>query len=128
MIGGSCINVACIPTKTLVQSAKVAELVRRAAQYGIETIGTRVDMEEVRRHKRGVVEAMITANHEAFDASGLDLIIGDGRFLGPRTLEVKLASGNPMQLKSMDEEVIEMTRQLDAPEGAPVLDVSRENR
>ncbi|HET9978833.1 MAG TPA: FAD-dependent oxidoreductase, partial [Ktedonobacterales bacterium] len=58
MIGGTCINVACIPTKTLVQSAKVAALARRAGDYGVNAEFTGVDMAAVRERKRAVVSFM----------------------------------------------------------------------
>src|SRR5262245_1412976 len=61
-IGGSCINVACIPTKTVVRSARVAELVRQAAEFGVAAGPAGAAMAEVRRHKRDVVAAMVAAN------------------------------------------------------------------
>jgi pyruvate/2-oxoglutarate dehydrogenase complex dihydrolipoamide dehydrogenase (E3) component len=93
MIGGSCINVACIPTKTLVRSAKVAELLHRAGEFGIDIGPGHARMEAVRHHKREVVSGMVAANQAAFDASGLELIRGEGRFIGPKTVEVKVQNG-----------------------------------
>jgi pyruvate/2-oxoglutarate dehydrogenase complex dihydrolipoamide dehydrogenase (E3) component len=98
MIGGSCINVACIPTKTLVRSAKVAELAHRAGTYGVRLEGAQADLAEVRRHKRDVVNGMIALNRAGFDASGMDFLLGEGRFVAPKTLEVRLADGGTRRL------------------------------
>ncbi|HUS13477.1 MAG TPA: mercuric reductase [Chloroflexia bacterium] len=98
MIGGSCINVACIPTKTLVQSAKVAELSRRAAALGLRVGFAGVDAAGLRQHKRAVVAEMVARNQANFDHSGMTLLIGTARFTGPRELDVSLPSGDVRRL------------------------------
>jgi pyruvate/2-oxoglutarate dehydrogenase complex dihydrolipoamide dehydrogenase (E3) component len=84
MIGGSCINVACIPTKTLVKSARVAELARRAAEFGIRVAFDLADPVGIRNHKEAVVAEMVGRNQTNFDRSGMTLLIGTARFTGPR--------------------------------------------
>lgn len=98
MIGGSCINVTCIPTKTLVKSAKVAELARRAAAFGIRARFERADPVGVRERKRAVVAEMVARNQANFDRSGMTLLIGTARFTGPRSLEVRLRDGSATEL------------------------------
>lgn len=93
MIGGSCINVACIPTKTLVRSAGVADLARRAGAFGIETGGVSVAMDRVAARTAEVVSGMVAANAQAFAASGFELAIGWGRFVEPRVIEVPGEAG-----------------------------------
>ena len=68
MIGGSCINVACIPTKTLITSARVAQTVRRAGDFGIHTGEFKVEWAEVRRRTEIVVAAMREMNHKNMTA------------------------------------------------------------
>lgn len=93
MIGGTCINVACIPTKTMVRSAKVAELVRRAAEFGINvTVGAH-DQVAVRKRRREVVASMVARNQAGFDKSGMTLVIGTAHFTGPKALDVQLRDG-----------------------------------
>ena len=75
MIGGTCINVACIPTKTMVKSAKVAELTRRAAEFGIPVRVGGADPVGVRARKRTVVTQMVARNQANFDRSGMTLLI-----------------------------------------------------
>lgn len=98
MIGGSCINVACIPTKTLVKSAKVAELARRAAEFGIRVAFDQADPVGIRNHKAAVVAEMVGRNQTNFDRSGMTLLIGTARFTGPRSLEVQLQDGGTREL------------------------------
>src|SRR5262245_41112169 len=89
MIGGSCPNTNCLPSKNEIWSAKVADLVRHAAAYGTITGSWSVDMARVRQRKRALVEAQIAQPPEVFRASGADLIIGAGRFVAPKTLELR---------------------------------------
>ena len=94
MIGGSCINVACIPTKTMVRSAEVAHLVHRAAEFGIEVPHARLDLAAVTSRKDAVVAGMRQANQQTFEqTAGLEFILGSGTFSGPRQLEVQTAAG-----------------------------------
>jgi pyruvate/2-oxoglutarate dehydrogenase complex dihydrolipoamide dehydrogenase (E3) component len=89
MIGGACPNTNCLPSKNEIWSAKVADLVRHAAAYGTITGSFSVDMARVRQRKREMVEAQLAAHVEMFRASGADLIIGEGRFVAPKTLEMR---------------------------------------
>jgi probable pyridine nucleotide-disulfide oxidoreductase len=98
MIGGSCINVACIPTKTMVKSAKVAELARRAAEFGIRTAFDGAGPIGIRERKRAVVVEMVSRNQANFDRSGMTLLRGMARFTGPRSLEVRLCEGGVREL------------------------------
>jgi probable pyridine nucleotide-disulfide oxidoreductase len=93
MIGGACINIACIPTKTLVRSAQVADLVRHSAAFGVETSAPTVDMAHVALRTAEVVAGMVEYNLHAFQASGLDLVLGWGRFVEPRVIEVTSETG-----------------------------------
>jgi len=92
-IGGSCPNINCMPSKNEIWSAKVADLVRHAADFGMVTGPTKIDMRRVRQRKREMVDAEVAANRERYEASGTDLIMGAGRFLAPKTLEVRLNDG-----------------------------------
>jgi pyruvate/2-oxoglutarate dehydrogenase complex dihydrolipoamide dehydrogenase (E3) component len=94
MIGGTCINVACIPTKTMVASAEVANTLRHSAAYGVNTAPPTVDLTAVIQRKRSVVQSMRSMNFNNLHTSlGNDLIIGAARFVAPKTLEVITAEG-----------------------------------
>jgi pyruvate/2-oxoglutarate dehydrogenase complex dihydrolipoamide dehydrogenase (E3) component len=101
MIGGSCINVACIPTKTLIASARAARSLRHAAEFGLWTGEVTVDWPEVRGRAERVVGAMREMNRNNLNAPpALDLIIGAGRFVGPKTVEVRDENGKVRFLKA----------------------------
>lgn len=94
MIGGTCINVACIPTKTLVNSARLLKTMRRAAEFGITGAGSpAVDVDLLRHRKEDVVGTMVAGQRKSFLASGMDLVIGEAKFIGDRTVEVALDDG-----------------------------------
>ncbi|HEY9603940.1 MAG TPA: mercuric reductase [Allocoleopsis sp.] len=88
MIGGGCINVACIPTKTMVASANVVNIVRNSAAYGVKANAPTVDLAEVIRRKRSVVQSARAMNlHNLETALGDKLIVGTGRFVASKTIE-----------------------------------------
>ncbi len=93
MIGGSCINIACIPSKTLIRSAEIAGFVARAGNFGTTVQGARLNMGGVAARTAEVVSEMVGFNQSAFDASGFDLVLGWGRFIEPRVIEVTSETG-----------------------------------
>jgi pyruvate/2-oxoglutarate dehydrogenase complex dihydrolipoamide dehydrogenase (E3) component len=92
-IGGSCPNIACLPTKNEIWSAKVAHLARHAAEFGTVTGPGAIDMAVVRQRKRDMVDAQVAAHLENYKTSGAELILGSARFVAPKTLEVRLNEG-----------------------------------
>ena len=92
-IGGSCPNIACMPSKNEISSAKVAHLARHGAEFGTKVSSVAVDMATVRRRKREMVERQVAKHLENYKASGAELIMGSGRFVAPKTLEVTLNDG-----------------------------------
>ena len=92
-IGGSCPNIACMPSKNEIFSARVAHLARHGAQFGTVVGPVTVDMATVRRRKRDMVEAQIAKHLQNYKTSGAELIMGAGRFVAPKTLEVQLNDG-----------------------------------
>lgn len=98
-IGGTCINEGCTPTKTMVASARVAYLARRAADYGVQVGPVNIDMTVVRRRKRDIVDSFRSGSqHRIESTAGLDLLMGQARFTGPKALEVALKNGETRHL------------------------------
>ena len=93
LLGGSCPNVACLPGKNMIWSAKVISLARRGMEFGLKTESMAVDMGAVQRRKRTMVDELrrVHADHTA--ASGAELIMGAARFVAPRTAEIELRDG-----------------------------------
>ena len=99
-VGGTCINVACIPTKSLVNSARRLSDARTDQAFGIVgTEGARVDLSKLRAHKEGIVGAMVGAHEKMFAAPGLDFIRGEARFTGERTVTVALEEGGERTIR-----------------------------
>ena len=93
-IGGSCPNIACLPSKNEIWSARVAHLTQHAAQFGTMITGpVRTDMAKVRQRKRNMVEGEIALHLHLYQTTGGELILGRGRFVAPKTLEVRLNDG-----------------------------------
>jgi pyruvate/2-oxoglutarate dehydrogenase complex dihydrolipoamide dehydrogenase (E3) component len=110
-IGGSCPNIACLPSKNIIHSAKVASFVRKSEEFGIEKEGGfKVDMSAVRNRKRKMVSALNDLYLDNYRKTGAELIIGSGRFIGPKTLEVTLADGTKRQLRGTNAVVSTGTR------------------
>ena len=84
-IGGSCPNVACLPSKNEIWSAKVADLVHHAANFGLVTGPITIDMGRVRERKRAMVKDEIADHLDLYKASGAELIMGAGRFAAPKS-------------------------------------------
>ena len=99
-VGGTCINVACIPTKSLVNSARRLNDARTDEEFGIVgTEGARVDLAKLRAHKEGIVGAMVAAHEKMFAAPGLDFIRGEAHFTGERTVTITLEEGGERTIR-----------------------------
>ncbi len=98
-IGGSCPNIACLPSKNIIHSAKVASYFRRSEEFGIINDGYAIDMKVVRERKRTMVKGLVDIYVDNFKKSGSELVMGSGRFIAPRTLAVTLADGGTRYLR-----------------------------
>ena len=101
-IGGSCPNVACLPSKNIIHSAKVASYFARAEEFGIEINGYNVNMAKVTDRKRSMVKALVDIHVRNLETSGAELVLGHGYFIGPRTIQVDLQSGGKRQLRGVN--------------------------
>ena len=92
-IGGSCPNIACLPSKNIIHSAKVASYFFRSEEFGISKENVRIDMVAVRDRKRKMVAGLVDMHLENYKKSGAELVLGSGRFVAPKTVEVALTDG-----------------------------------
>jgi pyruvate/2-oxoglutarate dehydrogenase complex dihydrolipoamide dehydrogenase (E3) component len=97
-LGGACPNIACLPSKNLIYSAKVASLARRGAEFGLEMDSLEVSMKGVQRRKRAMVEEQHQLHIKLNAESGAELVMGEGRFIAPRTVEVALDGGGTRRI------------------------------
>jgi len=99
-IGGSCPNIACLPSKNVLHSARIASYFRRGEEFGLPAECHRVDMAAVRARKRTMVSGVVNEMYlENYKQTGAELIFGLGRFIGPKTLEVALPGGKTRHLR-----------------------------
>ena len=108
-VGGTCINVACIPTKTLISSARVLREVQGSGAHGVTLPGrdggagalerARIDLAALRARKEAVVAGMVAAHEKMFPASGMDFVRGTARFVAPRTVEIALNDGGRRRVR-----------------------------
>src|ERR1700740_2245215 len=92
-IGGSCPNIACLPSKNVIRSAKANWFARHGAEYGIQTGPVFTDMRGVFNRKRKMVEGQVQFHLDRFKATEAELIKGEAQFVAPKTLEVRLNEG-----------------------------------
>lgn len=98
-VGGTCVNVGCTPTKTMVASGRVAYLARRGADYGVQTGAIKVDMTKIRQRKRAIVESFRNGGQSRLEnTKNVMLVFGEASFTGVKTIGVKLNSGGTRQL------------------------------
>ena len=126
-IGGSCNAVACLPSKNVIHSAKVVSYFRRSAEFGIAKGPWKVEMSGVRDRKRKMVDDLNGINRQRYSASGAELVMGQGRFVGPKTIEVRLADGGTRILRGQTVAINTGTRaKIDAwPPGVAAADTRR---
>ncbi|CAK7220385.1 hypothetical protein SBRCBS47491_004171 [Sporothrix bragantina] len=124
-IGGTCVNVGCTPTKTLVASGRVAHLARRAADYGVNTGSSlSVDMAKVRQRGRDIVRSFRGGSESRLERAGVHVVRGTATFVGQKKLEVKeVKDGSSGSSKTIEGDVIFLnTGERPARPGLPGLD------
>jgi pyruvate/2-oxoglutarate dehydrogenase complex dihydrolipoamide dehydrogenase (E3) component len=98
-VGGSCPNIACLPSKNVIHSAKVASYFYRSQEFGISKENVRIDMAAVRDRKRKMVTGLVDMHHDIYKKTGTELVMGSGKFVGPKIIEVTLAEGGTRTLR-----------------------------
>lgn len=100
-LGGTCVNEGCMPTKTMVASARIAYLAGRAADYGVITGPVSVDLTVVQARKKAVVETFTEKAQGMIDmAGGVDLFMGEASFTSSTSVDVSLNDGGAESLSA----------------------------
>ncbi|MHC4453132.1 MAG: FAD-dependent oxidoreductase, partial [Planctomycetota bacterium] len=88
-LGGDCLYYGCVPTKALIQSAKIASLIKRSKEYGLNDTNISFDFKNVMAHMREVISKIgVNDDPKRFEDMGVKLFFGDGRFVDPHTFEL----------------------------------------
>jgi len=122
-VGGCCINEGCTPTKTMVASARVAYLARRGSDYGVQTGPVSINMAKVRERKRAIVNSFRGGSEKRItETKGVDLLMGEATFTAAKAVEVRLLTGETLQLTA-DKIFINTGARPSAPSVPGLLDV-----
>ena len=97
-VGGSCPNIACLPSKNLIHSAKVKSLAARGPEFGLETGSIRTDMRAVQQRKRNMVDDLVRSHVDRYDDAGVHLIMGSASFVAPGQVTVHREDGGTRQI------------------------------
>jgi pyruvate/2-oxoglutarate dehydrogenase complex dihydrolipoamide dehydrogenase (E3) component len=98
-VGGSCPNIACLPSKNIIHSAKIASYMRRSKEFGIAQDGFAIDMSGIRDRKRKMVTGLNDMYLANYRNTGAEFVLGTGRFIAPKTVEIALGNGKSRQLR-----------------------------
>jgi len=100
-IGGTCVNVGCTPTKTMVASGRVAYLTRRGQDYGVHTSDLLIDLRRIRQRKRDIVESFRSGSQARLEKTeNLSLVFGDASFVDTKSVAVRMRDGRERQLSA----------------------------
>ncbi|MDF2616915.1 MAG: pdhD 2, partial [Sedimentibacter sp.] len=92
-LGGTCLNVGCIPTKALLHSAELYEEAKEGAKYGIVSSDVKVDFTKVQERKQAVTKQLVNGVKGLLAANKVKVIFGEAAFTGKDTIEVKTEKG-----------------------------------
>jgi pyruvate/2-oxoglutarate dehydrogenase complex dihydrolipoamide dehydrogenase (E3) component len=93
MIGGSCPNVACLPSKSIIHAAKVASFAAHASEFGVDADAIAINMRQVQQRKRRMVDDLVKVHLSRYEGASVELIMGEARFVAPKTVVVDLNDG-----------------------------------
>src|SRR3984893_11075047 len=99
-IGGACPNVACLPSKNVIHSAKVAQYFQRGAEFGMICGDWHVDMGGVNARRQKLVDHNVQVHLANYTKSHAEIVMGFGRFIAEKTVEVALNAGGTRTLRS----------------------------
>jgi pyruvate/2-oxoglutarate dehydrogenase complex dihydrolipoamide dehydrogenase (E3) component len=98
-VGGSCPNIACLPSKNIIHTAQIAHYVRHSKEFGVSIDNFTVNMPAVRDRKRKMVQGLVDTHLALYKKSGAELIMSSGKFVGPKTIEATLPDGTKRLLR-----------------------------
>jgi pyruvate/2-oxoglutarate dehydrogenase complex dihydrolipoamide dehydrogenase (E3) component len=99
-VGGACPNVACLPSKNVIHSAKVASFFQRGAEFGIVHGKWHVDMAAVSARRQRMIDGLREMHLANYSKSHAEIVMGFGRFIAGKTIEVALNAGGTRTLRS----------------------------
>lgn len=94
LVGGTCINDGCTPTKTMIASARAAHQARKAGELGIKTGTINVDLKKIKKRKDEIVTRLRSSSQKGLESTeGLELIFGEAGFSGKKEITITTSTG-----------------------------------
>src|SRR6201987_2394906 len=114
-VGGVCLNWGCVPSKAIIATSHTFEKVQHGAGYGLLVDNPRIDPNKLQDWKEGIVKKLTGGIRGLFRGNGVELLIGDARVTGPKTVTVKTREGGT--------EVIEATKGIVVATGSSTIEI-----
>jgi dihydrolipoamide dehydrogenase len=114
-VGGVCLNWGCVPSKAIIATSHTFEKVKAGASFGLLVDNPRVDPNKLQDWKEGIVKKLTGGVRTLFKTNGVDLLYGEGRVTGPKTVTVKTREGTT--------EIIEATKGIVVATGASTIEI-----
>src|ERR1035437_3224126 len=99
-VGGTCLNIGCIPTKALTTSTELLLKARRAHEFGLAISTAAADLPALMEYKQGAVDALVGGVEHLLRRAGVTLLRGTGNLSAPTTLEVRPESGDAISVSA----------------------------
>ena len=99
-VGGTCLNIGCIPTKALATTAELMVRSKRASEFGLSIRQVAVDLPRLMDYKRGTVDKLVAGVEQLLRARRVKVVRGEARLIRPDTLLVETAEGAPQELSA----------------------------
>src|SRR5580698_6736932 len=116
-VGGVCLNWGCVPSKAIIATSHTYEKVKTGAAYGLMVDNARIDANKMQDWKEGIVKKLTGGVRSLFKSNGVDLLYGEARVSGPKTVTVKTREGTT--------EVIQATKAIVIATGATTIEIPR---
>ncbi|MEY2674886.1 MAG: hypothetical protein RL645_646 [Actinomycetota bacterium] len=87
-LGGTCLHRGCIPTKALLHSAEVADVVKESAHVGVESTFGSINMPVVNKYRDGIIDRLYKGLSGLVASKAITLVTGEGRLVAPKTVQV----------------------------------------
>ena len=114
-VGGVCLNWGCVPSKAIIATSHTFEKVKRGTTFGLVVDNPRIDANKLQDWKEGIVKKLTGGVRSLFKTNGVDLLYGDARVTGPKTVSVKTREGTT--------EVIQATKAIVIASGATTIEI-----
>src|SRR5580700_6577055 len=114
-VGGVCLNWGCVPSKAIIATSHTFDKVKAGAGYGLMTDNPRIDANKLQDWKDGIVKKLTGGVRGLFKGNGVDLVYGEARITGPKTVTVKTREGST--------ETIEATKAIVVATGSSTIEI-----